>query len=126
MLRYISFLLALALYAVPAFAQPPIAAATQSFAFDYKTTDLTASAVVRFELQVDGGAWVNVNIPATSDDAQTPVGSHSYAVPIPALVTGNHTVSFRACNVQLCSDPMTPFAFTLAVKPPTPAGLRIK
>jgi hypothetical protein len=107
-------------------AQPPVATATQKFTFDYKTSDFTTFAVLRFELQVDGGAWVSVNVPATTDDATTPAGSHSYDVPIPALVTGNHTWTVRACNAQLCSDPMTPMAFVLAVKPPAPSGLRIK
>lgn len=104
---------------------PPVATASQSFAFDYKDADLTAAGVIRFEEQVDSGAWIAIGIPPKANDAQTPAGASTYAAPIPALVTGAHTVAFRACNAQICSDPSSAMAFTLAVKPATPTGLRI-
>lgn len=115
-------------FAVSARAQtppPPVATASQSFGFDYKDTDVTAGGVSRFEMQVDGGAFVSVAIPPKANDSQTPAGSSTYAVPIPALTTGPHSVSFRACNPQLCGDSSAPFAFVLAVKPAVPTGTRI-
>jgi hypothetical protein len=104
---------------------PPVATATQAFGFNYADADLATFSVVRFELQIDGGAWTSVAIPAKANDALTPAGASTYRVPIPALTTGSHTVSFRACNAQLCSDPSAPFSFILAVKPATPTGARI-
>lgn len=109
-----------------AFAQsppPPVAVASQSFGFDYVIANLSTFSVVRFEQQIDGGAWVSVAIPPTANDPQTPVGSNTYKTPIPALVTGNHTVAFRACNAQVCGDPGLSLTFTLAVKPPAPAAV---
>lgn len=105
---------------------PPVATASQSFGFDYKDTDVTAGGVSRFEMQVDGGAFASVAIPPKGNDSQTPAGSSTYVVPIPALTTGTHTVSFRACNAQLCGDASPSFAFVLAVKPAIVTGVRIK
>jgi hypothetical protein len=105
---------------------PPVATASQSFGFDYKDADLSAGGVVRFEMQIDTATFTSVAIPPKGNDAQTPAGSSTYVVPIPALTTGNHTVSFRACNAQLCGDASPAFSFVLAVKPATPSGTRIK
>lgn len=104
---------------------PPVATTTQSFGFDYKDADLTTFSVIRFEQQVDTGTWVTVQIPPKANDAQTPAGASTYKVPIPALTTGTHVVSWRACNAQICGDPSAPFSFILAVKPATPTGGRI-
>jgi hypothetical protein len=105
---------------------PPVATASQSFGFDYKDSDLSAGSVVRFEMAVDAGTFSSIQIPAKQNDSQTPAGSSTYVVAIPALVTGPHTVSFRACNAQVCGDASAPFSFVLAVKPATPSGTRIK
>lgn len=104
---------------------PPVATASQAFGFDYKDADLTTFSVIRFEMQMDAGAFVSVNLPIKASDALTPVGSSTYKVPIPALTTGSHVVSFRACNAQLCGDSSAPFTFILAVKPATPTGTRV-
>lgn len=130
-------LLALLLFTCPSIlsAQPPtVATATQSFGFDYKDADLTTFTVIRFEMAIDpvltagvitSATWSSVAIPPKANDAQTPAGSSTFKVPIPALTTGNHSVSFRACNAQVCGDASTPTAFVLAVKPPTPGPARI-
>ena len=104
---------------------PPVATASQSFAFDYKDADLTAGAVTRFEMAVDGGTWATIGVPPVGNDALTQPGSKTYVVPIPALTTGTHTVAFRACNASICGDSSLPLSFVLAVKPATPTGLRI-
>lgn len=104
---------------------PPIVTANQFFGFDYKPGDITAFAIVRFEIQVDTGAWTSVAIPPKANDAQTLAGYDTYKTPIPAMVPADHTVLVRACNAQLCGDASAPFTFTLAVKPPTVAGLRV-
>lgn len=104
---------------------PPVATASQSFGFDYKDSDFTAGAVVRFEMQIDAGSFTSILIPPKQNDTSTPAGSSTYKVPIPALTTGTHTVSFRACNAQLCGDASVAFSFVLAVKPAVPTGTRI-
>jgi len=104
---------------------PPVATASQSFGFDYKDSDLSASAVTRFEMAIDAGTYVSVNIPPIANDALTPTGSSTYKVPIPALVTGQHTVKFRACNASLCSADGPVLTFVLAVQPPAPSLPRI-
>src|SRR4051812_18642473 len=91
---------------------PPVATASQSFGFDYKDADVITFSVTRYEMQIDGGAvWTSVAVPVKANDGLTPAGSSTYRVAIPALTTGSHTVSFRACNAQLCGDGSTPFAF---------------
>jgi hypothetical protein len=42
---------------------------------------------------------------------------------LPALTPGNHTVTVKACNTELCGDASTPFAFTFVVKPGVPTAL---
>ena len=104
---------------------PPVATASQSFGFDYKDTDLAAFSVVRFEQQIDAGTFATVAIPPKANDALTPAGFSTYKTPIPALLTGNHSVVFRACSASVCGDPSTPFAFELAVKPPKTTNTRL-
>lgn len=104
---------------------PPVAQAGQSFAWDYADADLSAGAVTRFEIQIDGGSFTSVQMAQAFTDAQTPSGAKSYKVAIPALTTGSHTFAVRACNDQLCGDPTPAFGFVLAVKPATASGVRI-
>lgn len=110
--------------ATSAAAQTP-ATPGQAFGFDYLTSDLATYAVIRFEQQIDGAAWVDVGIPTVANDAQTPAGATTYRVAIPALTPGAHTVTWRACNATACSAAATPLAFTLVVQPPTVSGGRI-
>lgn len=104
---------------------PPVATASQSFGVDYKDADLSAGGVVRFEQQIDAGAWASLTIPPKANDALTPAGSSTYKTPIPAMTTGAHTVAWRACNASMCSVASAPFAFVLSVQPAAPSGGRI-
>lgn len=110
------------LVAVPVLAQVPVAVAGDRIAWDYKDADLSNYAVNRFEIQIDSGAWTSVGIPtqttATAD-------GKTYLVPFPALQPGNHTVSVRACNADLCSAGLGPLGFKLAVVPVDGSNLRI-
>jgi hypothetical protein len=117
-----TFVLAFALSftrGVSAQQQPPVATAGAQVAWDYADADIAAGAVVRFEIQVDVGAWSDVGMTKLAGAAAT------YAAPIPALQTGQHTVSVRACNTNLCGDATSPLAFVLAVKPATAKNLRV-
>lgn len=97
----------------------------QAFAFDYETAAMTTYSVVRFEQQVDGGAWADIGIPEVSNDGQTPTAHTTYRVAIPALTPGAHAVSFRACNAAGCGAASTTFPFVLIVQPPAPSGTRV-
>ena len=110
--------------ATGAAAQTP-ATPGQAFAFDYLTADLATYSVVRFEQQIDGGAWTDQGIPTVANDAQTPAGATTYRVAIPALTPGAHTATWRACNATACSAAAAPLAFTLVVQPPVVTGGRI-
>lgn len=90
-------------------AQPPVAVAGQSFAWDYLDADVASGAVVRFEIRIDQDD-------ATLTDAgMSRIGTaESYSTPIPALTSGDHTWDVRACSAVLCSDPTPPFAFAFA------------
>ncbi len=96
----------------------------QSFGFDYSIQAFTDAAVVRFEMQIDAGAWADIQVPPTADDANTATGAHTYKVSIPALTPGAHTVAFRACNASACSASSGAFNFTLIVFSP-PSNVRI-
>jgi len=108
---------ALLLSAMPAAAQQAIPG--QSFGFDYLTADFTQYSVTRFEMQVDGGAWTDIQVPEIADDANTLPAAHTYKVAIPPLATGAHTVSFRACNANPapnnCSAASAPLNFNMVV-----------
>jgi hypothetical protein len=94
----------------------------QSFKWDYPTTE--SVNVVRFEMKIDTGAYVDVGR-TVANDAQTPAGHTSFARVIPALTPGNHTFVVRACPATgSCSPDSNPFAFALVVLP-QPTGLRI-
>lgn len=124
-----AFVLALALtLGLPAAAAAQtVVTGTQKFAFDYKIADVTTYGVVRFEINLDNsGVWTSVGMAAVSDDAQTTALSHTYVVPIPALVTGPHSVTFRACNANICGDPMAVVPFTLTVQPAVVFNFRFK
>jgi hypothetical protein len=105
-------------------AQTPPASPGQRFGFDYRTSDLTTFQVARFELQIDGGAWVSVGMPPSAPQPDTPADFTTLGVPIPALTPGQHTASLRACN-SVCGEGSVPFTFLMVVEPPAPGQGRI-
>jgi hypothetical protein len=100
-----------------ALASAQVAVSGDKFGWDYAAADITQYSVVRFEIQVDGGAWASVGLPTPFTNPQTAAGKQTYAVPFPAMQPGQHTISVRACNVDLCSAGIAPFAFKLAIVP---------
>ncbi len=102
-----------------------IATQGQALAFDYLPADITSAQVVRFEMSIDGAAFVDVGMPAPFTNAQTAASHQTRSVAIPALVPGKHTAAFRACSAALCGNASPPFAFELVVKPATPVNVRI-
>lgn len=112
------------LVASSAFAQPTITPG-MGFGFDYRAEDVTNFSVVRFELQVDGGAWTNVNMPPVVTAAGTLAGHQTRRIEPPPLSQGNHTYSVRACNVTVCSTAMAPVAFVVQIVPPPTSNGRL-
>lgn len=95
----------------------------RALAWDYVNAALLSAAVNRFEVRYDAGQWTTVGIP--TDRTPTPDGlSTTYQTAVPALTLGPHTVALRACNVDLCGDATPELAFTVTIKPDTPANLR--
>jgi len=84
--------------------------------WDYTLADVTISGVLRFEIKIDNGPWVNTGLPPTAT-------SYAYVIPAVSLPVGSHTVFLRACNSQECNEepsPSIPFTVIRAVpKPPT-------
>jgi hypothetical protein len=109
----IHLVLVLALVAQQA---PPVLSGDK-FAWDYVEADIATYSVDRFEFQIDTGTWTPVGIPSAFADAQTQAGKKSYAISFPATQPGNHTISVRACNPDVCSEGIAPFAFKLAIVP---------
>lgn len=87
-------------------------------AWDYSDLDLANYNVMSFQLQYDSGTWTDVGIPV---DIITIPGGKTYLVPL-LVDSGTHSVSVRACNVNLCSDPLGPLAY---VKPGKAGNIKI-
>ena len=83
----------------------------QSLAWSHPTA--AAELVTRFETNYDGAGYVSAGLVAHPTLADT------FYAPIPALVTGSHSVVVRACNVAGCSADSTPFAFSMVAGVPT-------
>jgi hypothetical protein len=103
-------------------AQTQVIIGTERFAWDYPDADLASGAVTRFEVKYDDGAFTSVGIPTETADIP---GGKTYKVQFSALKPGTHTVTARACNVDVCSEPMAPLGFVLAVVPSIPSNPRI-
>jgi hypothetical protein len=97
--------------------------AARPVVWDYSDADLKTGLVNRFELSIDGGAFVDVGRVRADDADQTP-GTVSYKTSLPPLMVGPHTVDVRACNVTECS-PVASFAFVVSITPAKVSNLRI-
>ena len=130
MLRRLLSSLALLLVALPAFAQTHI---TQPFRylFDEATQNVNGTAgqqqVNHFELQVDTGTFANIGLP--SPVASTVPNNTTFSIfADPALATGAHTFTVRACPGTASTGCLAsaPLAFVLDPAPaPAPTNLRV-
>jgi len=78
-----------------------------SFLWDY------ASAVDRFELKLDAGAYTSVGLP--------PASAGTYTLKADSALTGAHSAVVRACTVALgCSPDSNSVAFVVDVPAPAP------
>lgn len=121
--RILSAGVAFVLCVMPVSAQPPSVTPNQRIGFDYLDADRAQYQVTRFEISIDGGSWTQT---ATQENVfpDTLAGATTHSV-APALTPGNHTISFRACNVAGCSGGTSPFAFTYSIVPPGGTNVRI-
>jgi len=94
---------------LPASAQPT-AIPTQSLAWTYQNA--SAQLVDRFEVSYDDGAWTGAGLQMVTGVADL------FFAPLPALITGTHTVRVRACNAAGCSDPSDVFTFRMVAGVP--------
>ena len=74
---------------------------------------VAAELVSRFETKYDTGPYVDVGRVAH------PTMADRYYAPIPALMTGSHTVVVRACNPNGCSADSAPLTFVMVAGVPT-------
>ncbi len=77
------------------------------FTWDYPDVDITN--VVKFQVKVNTGSYIDVGIPNQELLADTTPANHTYRWTIPATLT-QATLSVRACNSLECSvDASTSF-----------------
>jgi hypothetical protein len=89
---------------------PPIVGPNDAIGFDYFDTEMTAAEVTMFQVQYDGGVWINLGIPPGVVLATTLPGAKTYKANSP-FTSGTHSVVFRACNTVGCGGGSVPFAF---------------
>lgn len=109
---------------------PTVIGGLDSVAWEHSDADLLAALVTRFEICYDASVPCTTVTPTaakftpTSTQGGAPaVGSSAYKLLIPALTTGSHTVTVKACNVSACTS-AAPLAFLLQVAPQTPTNAR--
>lgn len=83
----------------------------QSLAWSHPTA--AAELVTRFELNYDNAGWVDVGKVAH------PTTANQFYAPLPALVSGSHSVVVRACNVNGCAAASGAFTFQMVAGVPT-------
>jgi hypothetical protein len=106
----------------PAFSQAPVQIGpNDAIGLDYVDADFASYAVTEFNAQYDAGTWTSIGVPTNKVTAG---GVTTYKV-VPPQTNGNHTVSFRACNVAGCSAGTVPFAFAPVLSAPVgPTNVR--
>ena len=104
-----ALLLIAALCACGNHSEPPPAPQVQNGLafFDYLDSDLQTFAVLRFEMQLDGGQYVSLGIPPIIVSPGSTPGAQTYiALMIPGGVPpGAHRFNVRACNAAGCGKP---------------------
>jgi hypothetical protein len=111
--------------------QTPVATAVNALRWEHLTTDLTSSAVQRFEVCYDTTTpCLSVTTTAsalpspTAEQGGPPAAGHSaFRMALPALTPGNHSVTVKACNSDVCGAASSPLAFRFVVVPGVPNGL---
>lgn len=86
--------------------------ATPSQSLGWSHPSATADAVTHFEANWDNTGYVNVG------KNGHPTIVDVFYTPLPALITGSHTVVVRACNIVGCSPDSTPYTFDMVAGEP--------
>lgn len=89
-----------------------------NLSWNYTLADITAGTVVRFEVRVDTGSYVNTGLPPTAVN-------YVFPLPTAALTVGNHVAAVRACSLKECGLEATVLFTVLATLPATPANPRV-
>ena len=120
MQRYLSFLIVALGSVLSVQAQPPVATTLDAVAWDYTDAQIASGGVTRFELCLDSLPCVGKTV-AESKHAS---GPSVYAYRLPAMLPGDHTLTIKACNADLCSAPLA-LSFRFAVTPDPVTGARL-
>src|SRR5262245_49349996 len=100
------------------FAYANASAQVQLYAvWDYPDAEI--ADVTRFDVRVDGGAYVSAGIPNPETLPDTMAGHKSFRYPLPPITNGTHSVAVRACNTLDCSFDVAA-AFKLIGPPKNP------
>jgi hypothetical protein len=110
--------------------QTPVATAVNALRWEQLTTDLTSSAIQRFDVCYDTAPCLSVTVAAaalpnpTTEQGGPPAAGHSaFRMALPALTPGNHSVTVKACNSDVCGAASAPLDFRFVVVPGVPRGL---
>jgi stage V sporulation protein SpoVS len=121
---------ALVVTVFPSFAQT--ANPGDSVRWDFSDADLAASSVVRFEVCYDAALPCPSFTPAAAKFSPTAVqggapasGSSAYKGLLPALTTGAHNLTVKACSTAVCGGVAGPLGFSLVIIPGLPVNLQI-
>ena len=120
MQRYLSFLIVALGSVLSVQAQSPVATTLDSVAWDYTDAQIASGGVTRFELCLDSQPCLS----KTVAEAKHASGPNVYAYTLPAMLPGDHTLTIKACNADLCSAPLA-LSFRFAVTPDPVTGARL-
>lgn len=120
-----TWMLAVVLVSVPAYAQQPDVTAADKFEWDQPAATLVEANGLRYDLELDGGPVVAVAV--TCAGAASPFVC---SAAIPAITPTTHVVRLRAVatvnGTELASAFSAPFSFRMRVAASTPMNVRIK
>lgn len=93
-----------------------------SFKWDQPTGEV--ASIARFELSIDGSTFNDVG-KVEANDGGTQANHTSYRATVPALTSGSHTFTVRACPATGACGPAAPvFSFAVVIIS-APSNLRI-